>query len=596
MIGVTLNGQTLELYPSMTVQIKRTNPMFSETHWEDGYSYSFTFPNSPMNRRVFYSNRAQEDDLIVVSFIGIEFIRGKLVSVKKTHESITANLIDESTDLRKKLEARHMDDLDLPSVVVCDIEDSALAKQVKWRNHMTETTFNTPPDQGAYKFPRIFTRSYSDWQADDESTHIHRVNNGVVNAHTDGEYLISGPVPISFDPQPTYKHWLFTISPCLRIQYVLDQMMEQIGVGTVISRLFDIPEFKQLISFSGYVLDQEEIAGSSKYNVHGFGFDLNDFLPDAQWISLFNMLADMFGAFYSRRNGELQILLIRDILNQKAVNFSRYCDPQYLMENGDNIAYLIKYPESEYQFSVWYYSDSLPLFPYNRIYPNADISINNEVDIADTEILFDHLPMTSVVEYLLFFNNFPDIFSGSFAGLRDFGTAFYYDVDFIRSAEFPDLDTERSTRFYPGVVRGMYPTPIREYDAFNSVIGTTIRDTLVQYNYNRLQISPETQAAYAAYLVDYGISSIYGSEDQNSFDLYLREFYELLSKSVYIQKELYLPAHVLLDLMKWKATKHVIQQKNLSFEGYVKDVSFTISQTGISPTTITYVVRDPGND
>jgi hypothetical protein len=245
---------------------------------------------------------------------------------------------------------------------------------------------------------------------------------------------------------------------------------------------------------------------------------------------------------------------------------------------------------------VWYYSDTLPTFLLDKIIPNAEIKINNDVDIDHTEVAFEHLPMTSTLDYLLFFNNFPDVTSGSLAGLRDFGTAFYYDFDFIRSAEFPDLDTERSTRFYAGVVRGMYATPIREYDAFNSVIDTTIRDTLVQYNYNRLQISPETQAAYAAYLVDYGISSIYGSEDQNSFDLYLREFYELLSKSVDIQKELYLPAHVLLDLMKWKATKHVIQQKNLSFEGYVKDVSFTISQTGISPTTITYVVRDPGND
>jgi hypothetical protein len=46
----------------------------------------------------------------------------------------------------------------------------------------------------------------------------------------------------------------------------------------------------------------------------------------------------------------------------------------------------------------------------------------------------------------------------------------------------------------------------------------------------------------------------------------------------------------LLQLKRWERTKHYISQKNQSFKGIVKELTFTVTNKGISPASVSYYV------
>lgn len=599
MLSISANGVNLDLPKNISIQIKKKNPMFSETKWEDGYSYSFTLPKTARNTSILYSKNQHKENLkIVVSYAGIEFVSGRMTKVKKKHDSISLNMIDEAMELRKKLDAIHFDSIELPSFTINDEADTPLQKQLNWKAHMEAVTFDQDPSEGSHKFPMIGTKSYSDWQQDTGEDYLHRLNSGLVNPHRGGEFVLTGTVPTSFEPAPTpYKQFVYTISPCIRIQYLLEKIVDQLGIGRIVSELLEIQEFKNMISFSGYCLDREEISGSLKFNTYGLGFDLNDFLPDAKIISLFNMISEIFGAFYIYERGVLQILLTKDILKSKPVDDSKYATPEYLNDQLELKGYLIKFEEVDgFQFISRKYSEVLPVDETDELLPNADISLHKKSDVDQQEVSISHYPLPSFLDYLKFWDDYNDLQTGGLSGWREFIGRFGFYNDFIRSDEFPQLSTERTTMFYPGVIRGIYPVQRRNYDSGNNVIDQDEINTLIQYSFNQLQIQDDTQASYLNYLYDFGKSSIYGSEEDNAFDEYQREFYDLLSKGVDIEKQLYLPPNKLKELLTWKKPKRRILQKNMSFQGLAKEASFTLSNNGISAVNVTYLVKSTEAD
>ena len=88
---------------------------------------------------------------------------------------------------------------------------------------------------------------------------------------------------------------------------------------------------------------------------------------------------------------------------------------------------------------------------------------------------------------------------------------------------------------------------------------------------------------------DFGTTSLYYNGDNNLFDEHIEPKFKAKYKSNIKTKLLYLPLFELLDLLKWKKPIHVIQQKNESFKGLIKTISFTLSNEGLSPTEIEYL-------
>lgn len=590
---VVVNKTEIDLFQDMSIQFKLTNPLFSASNWNEGYSYGFDIPKSAKNYRLFY-NREDIEYPVTIFYKGLPFVSGTLVS-KINDSKISVNVKEQGTDLRQQLEKTHFDEVYIGEVVICDEADSPTVKIDKWYDHMVETTLTAAVDEGSHKFPRILVDGYNSSDSDDIINNIF-YNNRSVNPYILGDYMKNQPIPTSYVSNPESPgDWLHTVSPCIRIQWLLEEVLKAFNVTNVNGSLLDVPEFTQLVNFSGYVHDQVEIDGSDSYNVHGLKFEFNDHLPDNNILSLFDMLSEMFGAFYVVSGNDLNIYLRDDIVRMKPVDMSRYASEEFSRDSINTVKYVMKYDieDSNRNYGV----ERVETYPFlNKIFSYRDQSYFGFG--KEEEIIVSNIPMLS--NYWLGPGLLPDYASYvsnqfyDYYGWHEYHSWLSFRIP-VRSDVFPEESIDRPEVFILGLVRGIYTTRNLLHDGAPNynIIGEESVPHMYVCNFNTQPIADDSLAPFAAHIVTFGDSSLYIGGDDNLSDKYFRRFYEFLANSREIAKNLNLPVHELLELKKWKTPKHTINLKNLSFEGIVKEASFTLHNTnGVSPVNITYVVEN----
>lgn len=589
-----IDNVALDLPDDTEISIKATNPLFSENGWSDTYSYSVEFPKSSRNFLKLYSLfKSAISASFKLSHSGLLFIDGTIEDVRRNDRSFTVNVQDKGMAVRKELTEAMLPDLDLGFVTVCEQSDTPLEKLSKWYDHMVATTLTEPPEEGTHKFPKIWTQGYKDVEDPlQELNQIHQSNRSVVNAYAESDFLTNTGVPIA-NSLYTAKNWYMTVSPCVRIEHILNTLVDSYNFYLENSPILSIPEFKQAVHFSGYVLDKLEVSAGNTYNVHGIEFDLADFLPEANVLSFFEMLQEQFGAFFILRGNRLRIDLKKDAIASKPINLSKYASSSFIETNekAENYAFKYDIAQSDDQRLYRYLLASF-VAPSQFLYPQASFTIDFYT-AARKQITFTHIPLASVYGVLSgVFDNYTDFLTGDELQTRGFNeySAFLRYPEVIKSDEFPEEETEKSEVFRLGFLRGIFPTRRDDLDEENNVIGHTPVEHLWSYNFNSPIVAEDSIAEFEDYAITFGNSSAYASEQEDAFSIYHLPYLQFMAKRTEVQKVLNLPIYKINEILSWKNPKHLIEQRNLSFEGIVKEVNFTLSLRTISKASITYYV------
>lgn len=578
MLRVKINRQIIDLPNDIAIQVKSTNPIFTDSGFNEAYSYSFVIPKSPKNKNII--NRLQNRYMEISIEFGGHLVESGIGSVLTNINSYSISFKNNAIFLSQKLENLQLKKLELEDVSVCNAGDSPTVKLTKWQEHMTQTTITDPVDQGSHKFPQI--QAFDDTQSASYFTEWFEKNpdySFYVNRYASGEFLKNVGWPVAYNSsQPA---WWTTVSPCIRIQYLFDQILEALQIDRNIDELANIEEFKQMIHYSLLALDKVESSGGNNFNVHGTGFSLAKFVPpDKSGLDLFKMLDEQFALYFNYRAGRLNILLKQNIVNSPFVDFSKYCDPKFEIEETEGKSYTLAYPIDltfidRFQNLIWEYSivtdeGNQTLISHNS--RTVGTSDDNE------EITLSYVPFISRI--ISVDDIYPDVYNGEIDEELSMHTVLY--VPFEQISKYYDeqkFNNEGgSSEWIIGLLRGIYSIYNATTDEWN--------DRAIFYNLFRFDPALTTD------LVDYqfGTCSLYLNTEKSHIDVFVKKYIDLLRRADLITKLLYLPIHKIIEIMKWEEPNHIIKQRNLSFKGTVKEINFTLYLDRISPVSVTYAV------
>lgn len=575
MLRITINGIDVEVSDDIAIQMKMINPAFTKSGFDEAYSYSFILPKTSRNKSVLVKKELP----IVISFNNILIARG-IASIKIGFKSYSIDFKNDAIDLRNQLEMLELKSLDADIIQVCDEADDANVKIDKWHDHMMNTTVVDSPEVGSHKFPFIQPFYNLNEDSDTWDRNITHGNNAFfINSYYDGLFEKN----IGYDSvlYPNTE-WKTTVSPCVRIEYIFNLIVQKLSLRLKENSLDSIPEYKQMIHFSTLVLDkvmqQLEFGFTIKYNVHGESFNLIDFIPELYGIDFFNMLNDLFGLVITSTNGQVSIRLKIDYFKTPFVDYSKYYTSEYTIDKAESKAIKFIYPIEYNDKDIlgnpkwsYRYDTTLGGFVYTLINKLKTRFVGSGK--STEEIQLSYIPLMSIFEY----NYITDKRRSRLVYPYNFLSS-HYDVE-----TFVGTD-----KFLVGLIRGIYP--LWEVSAY--------QDRLVFENSHEFEEGePKTGHSYK-----FGTCSIYANDLNSHLDVYRKEDLDYSRISDEITKTLHLPLHKILDVISWKEPNHIIKQRNLSFKGCVKEVSFTLYKNRVSPCAIKYAViadeakGDYGND
>ena len=593
MITCKINGKAVDIFEDMKINVKIDNPMFSENFINEGYSYSFSLPLTPKNKLLLAKSLKKE---LTIFFKGILIIKAEIISFLETNEGIDLNIFTDAKSIKKACDETYLDELDLLEVSVCNSSDIPTTKITKWQNYMNAHLL-VDHEKTTHVFP-VIKSTYNDNQSAsaEEKNDIFTNCGEFVNRCAFGSYLLNFAVPISVSK----NNWVTSVMPCPKANYILEKIFERFNIKIAYNELDKITEYRQLYIENNYVLDKIEAYGANNYNVHGIGFNLKNHVPKATIFSFLQMLNELFDACFIIIGNEVRIYTAKSLTEFKPKNVTKYASETFNYDVNDVTGYSIIYdiPEDDVRYyktpisGIW--PNQISLEPMKKVdYPSENIN-NDEITLTSlplmTGINFNGVgfPRT-YTEYGLTDDGLPN---GSIYGQGQWlSYAFTGRSTFLRSDEYPDNPIQEQIRM--GCYRGVKETLQPGFDpdgTYNPSLNTTTTHPFT-FNYKRAYYWNQTPGDEINIDYIFGESSIMMNGPDNAFYKYKKTKFNVLYGAKSKTKLLYLPLHELIELMKWKNTKHVIQQKNESFKGFAKSISFTISNDGLSATEIAYVVQ-----
>ena len=364
------------------------------------------------------------------------------------------------------------------------------------------------------------------------------------------------------------NNWRTTVSPCLRIAYLVQSISNYYQLNLKNEFLNAIPEFQALIHYSGKVLDQREDDEFQQFNVHGLEINLNEFKPNIAFIEVFKMLRNLFGVAFNYTQSEFKIEPIQ--LNLKAKNISKFCQPQFLITELENKSITYTYALGD---GVWkygdFYTDPSDTGVTKQLKYFNDTLIGNSTDTNSSEQL-NFIPLVDV-------NRVPSYFKWP---------------ELEKSRVYNSEDFTGFDKFVIGLFRGNYTVNLSV--GYNPLIDptTTPYERLICTNRNEIKENfIENLGITTNYSGKFGTCSIYLDSEDSYLSIYANFLNQLKIYNQEIEKNLNLPFQEIIEIMRWKQPIHAIQQRNVSFRGIVKELKFTLGKSTISPATITYLVN-----
>ena len=638
-IAVIIEDQEVAVGDDFSISLTYINPLFTEKKINEAYSFSFSLPSGPALNSILKNSKRVDTSTrnfilnAKIKMNGVLMIQGKITLTKSSSNYYSCNIFNDGKDLYQFSNESHLSDHDYGSIKLWDVDNPPdnVQKLIYWSQHYGLIN-DQSPEEGAYKFPMI--KAYYDHPSIEDNKVLNDglnyvfwkgggVNIGFWNAMNPGDIGVGQTNQIiPFNEFPNKLNWINTYSPCMRIEHMLEVVLNEAGLSIRENHLELIREFKRLTNFSGYVCDEMD-ENQTTLNVHGSDYELSEFTPDVNTWELFNMLIELFSVVYFVRNDRtIDIKLSRDILNQEAIDYTDKANPEAVINKGElqvpiSIAYDITREDlkilNDELIGGWSMENSTS-WMYKSI---------GEENEEGTKI--KHRPLRTLLnrpkhyfgllnfyshwnEYTTQCSGFYDNLYLSFAFLKPRG-AFGLDGNWLDKKEqlmlssrvFPE-DNEKSDRFNLLLFHGRaiskgFMTQINPDGSCQlenpggsgfdlGVYLTCNLDNTSEYNINghdtdhpNIAVSDKT-----IYLSD-------NPDDPNkgTYSNYHEPLYEFTNSTEDVSKTLYLDAHEIHELSKFEKVKHRINSPDGSFEGIIKEFKVQLTKHSISPTSVTYL-------
>lgn len=597
MITAKVNGKFIDLDPDMKIQMKVENPLFAQTFINEGYSYSFSIPPTQKNKLLI----KKEESFFDLFFMGVFMFRAVILSFSKNIESIEVNLITEGKYFRKKCEEIKLSELDLEVVQICEETDAPLDKIEKWQNYM-QATLSVPKLEQTHVFPMITSKGYNNFDEDAEPGDVNTVfewGERLANRNIFGEYKLNYETSLSLGD----KNWITTVAPCLKVPYLLKKIFQKFNIRVRKNELESIEEYTDMFIFNNYVLDFLEIDGANSFNTHGTEISEINHVTNTNLYSLLQMLNEVFDAYFVLDKNQIDIYTSKSKLKGKPVNYSKFVSETYDNDPQEGVGNNFSYEIDENLINSYrtFDVDSDPndptfIFTHEvRNYPYSKLTNNENQFTATPMITFcfgslNGFPRTNP-EYNIHVANTTEFWKNYGWGqiFSRANSPFY-----LKSDEYEN-EAEIFEKIYFGCFRGIYDSVqpfFNETTGIYEPAGNVTFDHPFTYSFKVGGFLGQTVSTEIDIKHVFGKSSVYISENDNCLDLYKKPKLSLLYKSTINTKLAYFPFFKVIQLLKWDDIKHVIQQKNESFQGFSKSYSFTLTNQGISATEVEYVVRN----
>lgn len=700
MLQLILNSEFLDVPSNIEIPVTATNPLFSDSGFNEAFTYSFNVPASPKNVAI-YNRHSRKNPVLSITFFGHRIFTGK-VEMKKDSRGINIMAKSDGLDLRQQLEALQFSDIEWPTIKIWETSDDLQDRVDKWKAYMDATLpQNQAVNQGMVKFPPISAYPRSEWRLEEKNGRA--INQGMdlnrwtLNRYSleNGEYVSNEPVelpikevtflrtqaastlsggeyftinsanderkyyvwyqtkfgpntPVGTDPALSGRigirvvvdtlanseqvkldtissmfdsafnsgnedfeffnfpsdplneifirntkggsttdanegtlpntwdvatftqgtgsisdynnNWQTSVSPCPRFDFLLSKILEELKVVLSSNELQSIQEYAELIYYSGKCLDERIDDDGLQWNVFSQNLNVSEFVPSGATIQLFQILRSIFGVSFNYANGKLNIQRFR--LNQQAKNMSKFCAPEYQENISEAQSLLISYGLSDDTEFV----DVVNNETINRFQPRQ---IGREK--KRQEVSTSYLPMVS----------------------QNANPTTFFVPELAKSKAYNPDDYTVSNSNWIGLYRGNrevnYRLPFSTSDLTDDRLicfsAIAIQENNINYNEGTINFDGNL-----------GTCSLYLSDDQSHIDVYAKPLIVANRYTGEIEKVLQLPLAEVLELMTWRNSLHVIQQRNLSFKGIAKELTFTLRKSSISFTTVTYAVDRSARD
>lgn len=585
MLKISIGRDSADFAEDVGIQIKMLNPLLSESGFSEGYSYSFNILNSPKNQAILRKYKGSTIPISISSH-SLPFIQG-VGKIYKNQSSITVEIRNEGLEKKAEWEDTSLTSFEYPVIPIADESDSPTVKINKWATHMNEVRVNYTPNGLMYRFPMIVDRT-SRYTDPPGNNNYHFEWGMAANLFLMGGEFVNISEPYYADQSV----WRNSVAPCPLIKYLFEKAISDTDVTIENNDLESIIEYAQLFYYPGMHMDLVETdpANSANvYNVHGTEIDLKLFILEKPVIDLFNMLRQMFGCFFFLNNNRISIRLYQNFINKKPVDMSKYCAPSF-ESAPKNTKIIFKFPvdvkRGKFDFTLWRnnYLNTTSVNAKNFKYKWDPFTIGT----ADKkmEVEFMYTPMPSHFNFIYGITAIPE-------DILVVASYFQSNTEFSSSV-YNELDWKPVDKWNVGLWRGQYPvwdwqtnrffdTPVCNNDLLS--YPNDVRKFLETSGY----ITWYTPAQNMQYVL--GSMSLHPQDEKSHFKLLLEDYWRLIANHDEINEILYLPPHKIYEIIQWKEPNHIIKQRNLSFIGTVKEVSFTLYKNGVSPTVVTYLAR-----
>jgi len=590
-------------YGDFSIEFEFINPMFSDSKMNTEYTFSFSLPFSPGNKKRFsHSNRIDVqkkhsyDFKLIVQ--GSTLMSGIAKVTSDTGgKAFSVTVISDGIDFAQRCTDKLLKDIPMDSVVLYDEETATANERLDaWHNEQFLRMFLEAPTEGSHKYPQIYTAGYDGSYG--EQNMLHRRNQFVVNAMAEGDFLSSwGVLDVDLN-SPQDQWWPFTVSPCPRIIYLLQKIFDFFGIRIATGDLLQDVELQQLVTFSGVVLDDNKSystlgPGSTPYklNVHGGSFRLQDFVPDVNVMSIFNMLNEAYGAMVIVSKGKVHFRTYKEILSRKPVNMSRYFTSELNSELSDGSSPHVFYEAAEENDLKKIF---LPIWDYAVTGGNdfqldhSGRSVFENPEDVNQEFPITHYPMKSNffvtegydqdrAQYLAGtdltrrgFGEFMPRFIFPF-GIQSFGTA---------------NGDKRQERLNIGYYRGRFDTARKYLDGD----GEPHEETYITcWPYSWDKTTWDTRNMTTGFEHFFG-TSLYLAENNGTYDNWLEYYFKLFDNADSITRTMQLAPHQLEKMREFESIKHIIEDRRGNIVGYLAKISGTITNQGLEPVSCNFKV------
>lgn len=178
---------------------------------------------------------------------------------------------------------------------------------------------------------------------------------GIANYYHDGSFRIN---TASDD-----KEWEHAFIPFVRITYVLQWIIEQLGYTTLAGDLYDLTDFQQLVYYSGRALDDVTMTdfgfGDQYYNQYIQSFTIAELLPDITAREFMQKLG-LLNFFIELEGNQFRIKKKATLVRKSPIDWTRKAEPAYKQQFQDKAGFKLEYEELDIEVT----KDATQLQPY----------------------------------------------------------------------------------------------------------------------------------------------------------------------------------------------------------------------------------------